>query len=129
MVERRKRQFQSLQKNGTWIEVPITEAKTRILPGTWVFSRKRTPDGTIRKYKARYCERGNLQENVQETFAPVVAWSTVRLFLVLSLTLNGRPAQLTSAARSSKLLFRIQFGSTCRMDSTLQEATPRASSF
>ncbi|KAI2512657.1 hypothetical protein MHU86_1653 [Fragilaria crotonensis] len=30
-------EIQSLQKNGTWIEVPITEAKTRILPGTWVF--------------------------------------------------------------------------------------------
>ncbi|KAI2495282.1 hypothetical protein MHU86_19253 [Fragilaria crotonensis] len=40
-------EIQSLQKNGTWIEVPITEAKTRILPGTWVFRRKRTPDGTI----------------------------------------------------------------------------------
>ncbi|KAI2506516.1 Reverse transcriptase (RNA-dependent DNA polymerase) [Fragilaria crotonensis] len=48
-------EIQSLQKNGTWIEVPITEAKTRILPGTWVFRRKRTPDGTISKYKARYC--------------------------------------------------------------------------
>ncbi|KAI2507770.1 hypothetical protein MHU86_6666 [Fragilaria crotonensis] len=83
-------EIQSLQKNGTWIEVPITEAKTRILPGTWVFRRKRTPDGTISKYKARYCVRGDLQENVQETFAPVVAWSTVRLFLVLSLTLNWK---------------------------------------
>ena len=83
-------EIQSLQKNGTWKEVPITEAKTRILPGTWVFRRKRTPDGTISKYKARYCVRGDLQENVQETFAPVVAWSTVRLFLVLSLTLNWK---------------------------------------
>jgi hypothetical protein len=83
-------EIQSLQKNRTWIEVPITEAKTRILPGTCVFRRKCTPDGTISKYKARYCVRGNLQENVQETFAPVVAWSTVRLFLVLSLTLNWK---------------------------------------
>ena len=47
-------EIQSLQKNGTWKEVPITEAKTQILPGTWVFGRKRTPDGTISKYKARY---------------------------------------------------------------------------
>jgi hypothetical protein len=79
--------IQSLQKNGTWKEVPITDAKTRILPGTWMFRRKRTPDGTTSKYKARYCVRGDLQETVQETFAQVVAWSTVRLFLVLSLTL------------------------------------------
>jgi hypothetical protein len=55
--------------------------------GYLVFLRKRTPDGTISKYKARFCVRGDLQETVQETFAPVVAWSTVRLFLILSLTL------------------------------------------
>ncbi|KAI2500677.1 hypothetical protein MHU86_13827 [Fragilaria crotonensis] len=83
-------EIQSLQKNGTWIEVLITEAKTRILPSTWVFRRKCTPDRTISMYKARYCVRGNLEEHIQETFAPVVAWSTVRLFLVLSLTLNWK---------------------------------------
>jgi hypothetical protein len=80
-------EIKSLEKNGTWKEVPITDAKTRILPGPWVFRRKRTPDGTISKYKARYCVRGDLQETEQEMFAPVVAWSTVQLFLVLSLTL------------------------------------------
>ena len=82
-------EIKSLEKNGTWSEVPIAEAKTRILPGTWVFKRKRTPDGTISKYKARYCVRGDLQDaSDQETFAPVVAWSTVRLFVVLSITLQ-----------------------------------------
>ena len=51
-------EIQSLQNNGTWKEVPITDAKTRILPGTWVFRRKRTPDDIISKYKApRYCVR------------------------------------------------------------------------
>ena len=68
--------------------MPISEATTRILPGTWVFKRKRTPDGVVFKYKARYCVRGNLQETVEDTFAPVVAWGTVRLFLVLSITLQ-----------------------------------------
>ncbi len=66
-------EIQSLQKNGTWKVVPISYAKTRILPGTWVFRRKRAPEGTISKYKARYCVRGDLQENIHETFAPVVA--------------------------------------------------------
>ena len=78
----------SLEKNGTWIEVDSETAKSRILPGTWVFRRKRTPDGEISKYKARYCVRGDLEEGEPETFAPVVAWSSVRLFLVLSLMLN-----------------------------------------
>ena len=81
-------EIESLVKNGTWKEVSVAEAKTRILPGTWVFRRKRTPDGAISKYKARYCVRGDLQETDQETFAPVVSWGTVRLFLVLSLTLD-----------------------------------------
>jgi hypothetical protein len=60
----------SLEKNGTWKEVPISQAVTRILPGTWVFRRKRTPDGAISKYKARYCVRGDLQETEVEAFAP-----------------------------------------------------------
>jgi hypothetical protein len=29
--------IQSLLKDGTWKEVPISYAKTHILPGTWVF--------------------------------------------------------------------------------------------
>ena len=79
----------SLEKNGTWVEVDTADdAKTKVLPGTWVFKRKRSPDGEITKYKARYCVRGDLEEGEPETFAPVVAWSSVRLFLVLSMTLN-----------------------------------------
>ena len=81
-------EIRSLEEHDTWIEVPITEATSRILPGTWVFRRKRNPDGVISKYKGRYCVRGDLQEGEFETFAPVVAWSTVRLFLVLTLTLD-----------------------------------------
>jgi hypothetical protein len=59
------------RENGTWKEVPVSSAKTRILPGTWVFSRKRTPDGAIGKYKAQYCVCGDLQETEVDTFAPV----------------------------------------------------------
>ena len=82
------KEITSLEKNSTWKVVSITDAKSKILPGTWVFKRKRTPDGTISKYKARYCVRGDLEDSDPETFAPVVAWSSVRLFLVLSLTLG-----------------------------------------
>ena len=82
------KEISSLEKNGTWKVVPIIDARSKILPGTWVFKRKRTPDGEISKYKARYCVRGDLEDGEPETFAPVVAWATVRLFLVLSLTLG-----------------------------------------
>ena len=85
------KEIRCLEEKGTWKEVPMSDAKTKILPGTWVFRRKRTPDGTIKKYKARYCVRGDLQEGDQDTFAPVVAFSTVRTFLALSLAF-GWPA-------------------------------------
>jgi len=83
-----QKEVSSLESKGTWTEVPLTKAKTRVIPGTWVFRRKRTPDGTVKKYKARYCVRGDLQEGQFETYAPVVSWSTVRVFIVLSLTLH-----------------------------------------
>jgi hypothetical protein len=50
-----------LEKNGTWKEVSVLESKTKILPGTWVFWRKQSPDGEINKNKARYCVQGNLK--------------------------------------------------------------------
>jgi hypothetical protein len=42
-----------------------------------VLRRKRTPDGEIKKLKARLCVRGDLQEGVFDTFAPVVSWTSV----------------------------------------------------
>ena len=45
----------SLEKKGTREEVPIDQAQGTILPGTWVFRRKRAPTGHVIKHKARYC--------------------------------------------------------------------------
>ena len=78
----------ALEKFGCWIEVPIEEATTKVLPGTWVFRVKRAPDGSFKKFKARYCIRGDLQEGIFETYAPVVQFSSVRLFLAWSLILG-----------------------------------------
>ena len=47
----------------------------KVISGVWAFKRKRYPDGSIRKLKARYCARGfEQQQGVDyfETFAPVV---------------------------------------------------------
>ena len=78
----------SLESKGTWEEVPFESARTKVLPGTWVFKVKRAPDGTVKKYKARYCVRGDLMQGDEETHSPVVSWSSVRMFLVLALTLG-----------------------------------------
>jgi hypothetical protein len=58
------------------------------VPAIWSFRRKRAPDWTITKWKARLCPHGGQQIegiNFWETYAPVVTWSTVRLVLILSL--------------------------------------------
>jgi hypothetical protein len=82
-----RKEIEQLESKGTWVEEPMENARSKILPGTWVFRRKRTPDGAIRKFKARYCVRGDLQQGVFDTYAPVVGWPTVRMFLVLALLL------------------------------------------
>ena len=75
----------ALEAMECWDEVPMSSAKGKIIPGTFVFRRKRSPDGEIKKYKGRFCVRGDLQDKVEDTFAPVVGWATTRLVLILSL--------------------------------------------
>ena len=48
-----------LEAKGTWEEVDILQAESKILPGTWVFCCKCMPDGMVSKLKARYCIHGN----------------------------------------------------------------------
>ena len=81
-------EIRALESFDCWEEVPFEQATTKVIPGTWVFRVKRAPDGTFKKFKARYCLRGDLQEGEFETYAPVVHFSSVRLFLAWSLLLN-----------------------------------------
>ena len=53
----------------------------------WSFKRKRAPDGTLLKHKARLCVNGATQVygvNYWNTYAPVVSWLAVRLMFILS---------------------------------------------
>ena len=75
----------TLQRMKAWTQVPRT-ATTHIISPTWAFK-----VGLIQKLKARFCVRSDQQiEGVDyfNTFAPDAQWSTVRLLLLLSLTLN-----------------------------------------
>jgi len=76
----------TLTKLKAWKIIPIT-SEMNILDSTWAFECKRYPDGNIRKFKARFCCRGDQQVfgiAYFDTFAPVVAWTTVRILLILS---------------------------------------------
>ena len=85
-------ELDALEKMNVYIVVPRSAANGKpILDSTWAFKRKRYPDGSVRKLKARLCVRGDQQkEGVDyfQTYSPVVQWSTVRILLVLAVTLN-----------------------------------------
>eukprot|EP00956_Cyclotella_meneghiniana_P022895 scaffold43790_cov38-Cyclotella_meneghiniana.AAC.11 len=60
-------------------------AKT--IKAIWSFKRKRFPDGTLNKHKARLCAHGGMQqwgENYWETYSSVVNMLTVRLILAIA---------------------------------------------
>ena len=63
----------------------------KIIQEIWTFQRKRTPDGTISKYKARLCAHGGMQQwgdNYRETYAPVVNWIYIRSMLIFTSLFN-----------------------------------------
>ena len=75
----------SLVNKGTWSEELTQRIAEIVTPNQWVFRIKRTSDGDFKKFKARICLRGDLQEDDgTSNYSPVVAWSTVRSFLVIS---------------------------------------------
>ena len=119
------KEIQALEEKGTWREVDINDvlSSETILPGTWVFRRKRTPDGTIKKFKGRYCVRGDLQVGTFETFAPVIAFSTVRLFLILSLKFEWCTCSIDFSNAFVQAELKNPFGSIYLVDFTLNIPT------
>ena len=68
-------------------ELVTKEDGMNILPSTWAFKIKRFPDGLVKKYKARFCVRGDKQKegiDYFETWSPVVQWTTVRSTIILA---------------------------------------------
>jgi hypothetical protein len=90
------KEIMTLQQIGAWEQVPRT-SETKVILSTWAFKVKRFPSGLVRKLKARFCVRGDMQRegvDVFETFAPVVAWTTIRLLLILSVILDLETTQV-----------------------------------
>jgi hypothetical protein len=96
--EAMKAELDSLDMLDAWEKVPRSAASGRnIIPTIWAFKRKRYPDGSARKLKARLCGRGDCQiEGVDffDTYAPVVSWSTIQLLLILSVVLELETVQV-----------------------------------
>jgi transposase InsO family protein len=97
----------TLNAKDAWDEVDRSP-EMKVLPSTWAFKCKRFPDGLVKKLKARFCVRGDCQidgVDVFDTYAPVVSWTTVRLLLVLSISLGLATSQVdyTAAFVQAKL--------------------------
>eukprot|EP00957_Ditylum_brightwellii_P186837 14227213-Ditylum_brightwellii.AAC.1 len=57
----------------------------------WSFKQKRHADGSLNKHNARLCCHGGQQQwgvKYYETYAPVVAWASVRTMLIMSRLYN-----------------------------------------
>lgn len=68
-------------------------ARTKTILAIWSFKRKRYPDGTLNKHKARLCAQGGIQQwgvNYWETYSPVVNWISMRLLLSIAI-MNDLP--------------------------------------
>ncbi len=90
-------------------DVVEREDDMNVINGTWAFKCKRFPNGTVKKFKACFCARGDQQlEGIDffETYAPVVQWTTVHLILILENLLSPLPSffmQLLKKIRKSML--------------------------
>ena len=88
-------ELDSLEFNNTWY--PDEAPQSQPLPTHAILKVKRKADGTVERFKARIVAGGNHQtygENYKETYAPVVSFTVVRIFLYLALCLRMCIGQL-----------------------------------
>ena len=89
------KEVETLESMDAW-EVVDRTPEMNVIDSIWAFRLKRFPDGMIKKFKARFCARGDQQlagVDFFETYAPVVQWTTVRLMLILEILLNLKSKQ------------------------------------
>jgi hypothetical protein len=77
-----KLEIATLEALGAWEVLEYdSETMSNVIHLTWAFKCKQFPDGLIKKFKAWFCARGDMQlEGVDffETYAPVVQWTIIR---------------------------------------------------
>ena len=100
-----------------WTYVDCTP-DMKVLPSTWAFKVKRYPDGSVKKFKARFSARGDRQVNgvnFWETWSPVVQWPTIRTVMILAAKEMWASAQcditaafVTASIRENEVVYVAQ---------------------
>ena len=89
-------EYSSLLENQTWDLVELPHDREAI-PCKWVFKMKYKEDGSIERYKARLVAKGYAQQHgvdYDETFSPVVRFSSIRVLLSFALQQNMHVHQM-----------------------------------
>lgn len=79
-----KSEMESLNKHDTWT-VSRTPDDAKVLSTRFIFRKKTLKDGTVGRYKARLVVRGFLQGFVDNTYSPVVDFTTIRTALAIGI--------------------------------------------
>lgn len=82
-----RREIDALKQTKTWILMPISKVKTRLIGSRWVFRTKRNAQGEIVEFKARFVVKGFSQKpgiDYGDTFAPVAKFSSIRTVISLA---------------------------------------------
>jgi len=99
-IKAMKDEIQQNEELGHWELVKKRDipAGTKILQAVWAMKRKRRIDTReVYKWKARLNVHGGQQEYGEhhtKKYSPVIGWSTIRLFLILSVIFGWRTRQI-----------------------------------
>eukprot|EP00253_Pinus_taeda_P033051 PITA_33051 len=89
-------EYDSIVWKSVWDVVPRLENKS-VVSSRWLYKVKQAADGSVEKHKARFDSRGFSQVegiDYDETFAPVVRYSSIRSMLTLSAQMGWKIHQM-----------------------------------
>lgn len=89
-------EYQSLIENETWILEHLPQGR-ELVKCKWVYAIKENANGDVIRYKARLVAKGFSQIpgiDYQETFAPVVRYTSIRILLAIAASRNLQISQL-----------------------------------
>jgi len=91
------KELASHKENNTWEVTDRPTSHGHVVDCKWVYKLKLNPDGSVDKYKARLVARGFTQRegiDYEETFAPVLKFSTLRILIALATTMDLKMEQM-----------------------------------